>query len=213
MRKKLVKHGSSMALVIDKALRDILGIGPETEIDIVTDGRSLLLTPLKSGEEQQEWAERQYQMLRFSEDLQDISEEIGEPETPEELPLSNVFIYSFEDFVEDMRAFNPSFEENEPDLGGLAEYMMQKYSSAEEAVQNAATFILIVRYLIDNLEDFDTDDFAVYGSPEVGSLISIHLLRAVHYIFNSYREPQWEIFLEVDNVKRLAKKFEKDEKS
>ena len=45
MRKKLVRHGNSRALVIDKAILELLKIDDDTELEVVTDGRSLTITP------------------------------------------------------------------------------------------------------------------------------------------------------------------------
>jgi antitoxin component of MazEF toxin-antitoxin module len=46
MRKKLVKHGNSRALVIDKAILDLLNLGEDEEVIVSTDGRSLTVTPV-----------------------------------------------------------------------------------------------------------------------------------------------------------------------
>lgn len=46
MVKKLTKVGSSSALIIDKALMEILGITQNAEVEIHTDGRSLIVTPV-----------------------------------------------------------------------------------------------------------------------------------------------------------------------
>lgn len=45
MTKKLVKHGNSYALVFDQTMMSILGITPDIELEILTDGRSYLITP------------------------------------------------------------------------------------------------------------------------------------------------------------------------
>ena len=45
MRKTLVKHGNSMALVIEKPILDLLGADADTSFDITTDGQALVLTP------------------------------------------------------------------------------------------------------------------------------------------------------------------------
>ncbi len=45
MVKKLVKHGNSLALVIDKPVLDILKISAETSLDISTDGDVLIISP------------------------------------------------------------------------------------------------------------------------------------------------------------------------
>jgi len=47
MMKKLIKHGNSLALVIEKPVLDLLGAGPETLFDITTDGHALVLIPIK----------------------------------------------------------------------------------------------------------------------------------------------------------------------
>lgn len=46
MVKKLTKIGSSSALIIDKALMEILGISQNSDVEIHTDGRSLIVTPV-----------------------------------------------------------------------------------------------------------------------------------------------------------------------
>ena len=51
MIKKLTKHGNSYALVIDKAILDLLKIRPNTPLEIATDGKSLLILPLHGKED------------------------------------------------------------------------------------------------------------------------------------------------------------------
>ena len=50
MIKKLVRHGNSRALVIDKPILELLHITDETEIEIVTDGTSLTMRPVEPGD-------------------------------------------------------------------------------------------------------------------------------------------------------------------
>ena len=52
MMKKLIKHGNSLALVIEKPVLDLLGAGPETSFDITTDGHALVLVPIKDAKRQ-----------------------------------------------------------------------------------------------------------------------------------------------------------------
>jgi antitoxin MazE len=49
MIKKLVRHGNSRALVIDKPILDLLKIADETEVEITTDGQRLIITPVALG--------------------------------------------------------------------------------------------------------------------------------------------------------------------
>jgi len=45
MIKKLTKHGNSLALIIDKPILELLNIKEDTELEISTDGRSLIIRP------------------------------------------------------------------------------------------------------------------------------------------------------------------------
>jgi len=51
MRKTLTKHGNSYAMVIDKPILELLHTTPDTPFEIISDGRSLVLTPVRSNEE------------------------------------------------------------------------------------------------------------------------------------------------------------------
>ncbi len=52
MIKKLVKHGNSRALIIDKPILEIIGATDDSEFTITTNGTSLTITPVKSAEEE-----------------------------------------------------------------------------------------------------------------------------------------------------------------
>ena len=66
MIKKLTKHGNSLALVIDRPILELLKIDPETPLDISTDGKQLIVAPVKASARRekfdaaQERAHRQY---------------------------------------------------------------------------------------------------------------------------------------------------------
>ena len=47
MIKSLVKHGNSYALVIEKPILSLLGATSESQFEVVTDGKSLILTPVR----------------------------------------------------------------------------------------------------------------------------------------------------------------------
>jgi antitoxin MazE len=55
MVKKLIKHGNSLALVIDKPILELLHIEPTTPFEIISDGRSLVLTPIRSDEQEKKF--------------------------------------------------------------------------------------------------------------------------------------------------------------
>lgn len=45
MIKKLVRHGNSLALIIDKPILELLKIDEDTPLELSTNGRGLLLVP------------------------------------------------------------------------------------------------------------------------------------------------------------------------
>ena len=47
MQKMLIKHGNSLALVIDKPILDLLQISADTPLEVSTDGSQLLVTPCR----------------------------------------------------------------------------------------------------------------------------------------------------------------------
>ena len=47
MVKKLTRHGNSLALVIDRAVLELLKIDADTPLDISTDGDILIITPVR----------------------------------------------------------------------------------------------------------------------------------------------------------------------
>jgi len=57
MIKTLTKHGNSLALVIDRAVLDLLKINSETPLDISTDGHVLVITPVRDQERQEKFKE------------------------------------------------------------------------------------------------------------------------------------------------------------
>lgn len=47
MVKHLTPHGNSAALIIDKAVMELLHITMKTPLELATDGKSLIISPLK----------------------------------------------------------------------------------------------------------------------------------------------------------------------
>lgn len=57
MKKRLTKHGNSLAIVIDRPILDLLSIDESTELTLSTDGRSLVITPSAGAGEEAEFEE------------------------------------------------------------------------------------------------------------------------------------------------------------
>jgi len=53
MKKRLVKHGNSRALVIDKALLDVLNLAEDDEVQVSINGDQLIVTPVREDDERQ----------------------------------------------------------------------------------------------------------------------------------------------------------------
>jgi antitoxin MazE len=47
MTKNLIKHGNSLALVIDKPILDLLSITSDTPLELATDGDRILVSPVR----------------------------------------------------------------------------------------------------------------------------------------------------------------------
>jgi antitoxin component of MazEF toxin-antitoxin module len=52
MVKKLVKHGNSLALILDKPILDLLRIDADTNLSVSTDGKSLFVSPVTQASRQ-----------------------------------------------------------------------------------------------------------------------------------------------------------------
>jgi antitoxin MazE len=48
MIKKLVSHGNSAALVIDKPILELLHVDMDTPLEIATDGKNLIISPVQN---------------------------------------------------------------------------------------------------------------------------------------------------------------------
>lgn len=50
MVKHLTQHGNSAALVIDKPVMELLHITMKTPLEVATDGKNLIISPLHNGQ-------------------------------------------------------------------------------------------------------------------------------------------------------------------
>jgi antitoxin component of MazEF toxin-antitoxin module len=50
MIKKLVQHGNSSAIIIDKPIMEMLNITNETTFELGTDGKNIILSPQNSNQ-------------------------------------------------------------------------------------------------------------------------------------------------------------------
>ena len=75
MVKKLIKHGNSLALVIDKPILDLLGISAETPLEVTSNGDALLLSPVRNKSRQKQLRASLDKINRtFGDDLKRLAE-------------------------------------------------------------------------------------------------------------------------------------------
>jgi antitoxin MazE len=55
MIKTLTKHGNSYALIIDKAILELLNIGPDSPLELTTDGKALTVAPVTDTKRRQKF--------------------------------------------------------------------------------------------------------------------------------------------------------------
>lgn len=63
MIKKLTRHGNSNALLLDKALLQVLNISQDTELKITTDGKSITITPLMAKVSDHEKTQKSFEVI------------------------------------------------------------------------------------------------------------------------------------------------------
>ena len=75
LRKTLIKHGNSLALVIDKPILEMLGIGTDTPLELTTDGDGLLISPVRDKARQKQLRKTLRKLnTKFGDDLRRLAE-------------------------------------------------------------------------------------------------------------------------------------------
>lgn len=55
MIKNLTKTGNSVALVLDKALLEAASLDPEQPVEVSTNGRVIVISPVRTADDEREW--------------------------------------------------------------------------------------------------------------------------------------------------------------
>ncbi len=75
MTKTLIRHGNSLALVIDKPILEMLGISADTPLEVTTNGDALLVSPVRDKARQKKLrASLDKINRRFGNDLKRLAE-------------------------------------------------------------------------------------------------------------------------------------------
>lgn len=75
MSKTLIKHGNSLALVIDKPILELLQITADTPLELTTNGDAILITPIRD-QRRQRRLEASLEKInqKFGDDLQRLAQ-------------------------------------------------------------------------------------------------------------------------------------------
>lgn len=74
MNKTLIKHGNSLALVIDKPILEMLQITADTPLELTTNGDAILITPVRDKRQQRRLrASLDKINTRFGDDLERLA--------------------------------------------------------------------------------------------------------------------------------------------
>jgi antitoxin MazE len=75
MTKTLIKHGNSLALVIDKPILEMLQISADTPLELSTDGDSILVSPVRDKKREKKLrASLDKINAKFGDDLRKLAE-------------------------------------------------------------------------------------------------------------------------------------------
>ena len=75
MTKTLIKHGNSLALVIDKPILEMLHISADTPLEVTTNGDALLVSPIRDKVRQKKFRDSLNKINRkFGDDLRRLAE-------------------------------------------------------------------------------------------------------------------------------------------
>ena len=75
MTKTLIKHGNSLALVIDKPILEMLQISADTPLELTSDGDVLLISPVRDkGRQKKLRASLDKINRKFGDDLRRLAE-------------------------------------------------------------------------------------------------------------------------------------------
>lgn len=75
MLKTLIKHGNSLALVIDKPILEMLQISADTPLDITSNGDVLMISPVRDKKRQKKVRASLEKINRtYGEDLKKLAE-------------------------------------------------------------------------------------------------------------------------------------------
>ena len=73
MTKKLVQHGNSAALILDKPILELLNVTMDTPLEISTDGKNIVISPVTTHSEDDFRASLEHINARFSTTLKRLA--------------------------------------------------------------------------------------------------------------------------------------------
>ena len=125
--------------------------------------------------------------------------------------MTTTYIYPFSDFARDLEAIQqPSSTGNArdffTDMHEVIEYMKATYTNLDDRMERGAVIATASSFISRHMEHFDTGRIAVAG-PSC-SLVSDHLLRAVHWLVSPVALGHTDHAPDAAQVLALAQSFE-----
>ncbi|MBI5725892.1 MAG: AbrB/MazE/SpoVT family DNA-binding domain-containing protein [Planctomycetes bacterium] len=75
MVKTLIKHGNSYALVLDRAILELLRATPDTPLELTTNGQTLMISPVRDAKREKKLrASLEKMNRRYGDDLKRLAE-------------------------------------------------------------------------------------------------------------------------------------------
>jgi hypothetical protein len=127
--------------------------------------------------------------------------------------------YTFDEFAKHMQEVTPLLREERHDGEASFErnvirtmdYFKPLYPDEGECAYKHGRFCLMMHYMAHHVNDFDTGDYAVFGSHKVGALMSTHLLKAVHHVFTVRDLSEMKTDPTPEEIMALAEEFREEE--
>jgi hypothetical protein len=68
----------------------------------------------------------------------------------------------------------------------ILDYFHQVYADKEEAQEKGCLFFVMLMHLVKHQDEYDSESFAVFTATDQPSMISVPLLKALHYHYTSW---------------------------
>lgn len=160
MLKKLIKYGNSHALVLDRAILELLNMSEGMVVKLHTDGKSLIITPQAASEAMQVSLNHEEQIyLHFKNSLDEIETDPVKKEASEQwAPGTANFAKLEEKYKEIFKKYNLELEKlKDPEFLKQAQRIEQKYNGVRTAPGCVQELLALRTRYVPALEKMDNE--------------------------------------------------------